>query len=150
MEWAEQGEEVDTIEVRINTMSQRCEIYFLVDILKYLAKGGRIGGAAALLGSVLKVKPVLTIIDGQVDVFEKVRTHKRALERLRQLLTEQITPEGRGYLSIMHADAADEAQELSTDFSQKFGLDEIPILAVPPAVVTHAGPGVLSVGFFTE
>jgi DegV family protein with EDD domain len=150
VEWAELGEDADTIEARIKDMGQRCKIYFLVATLKYLAKGGRIGGAAALLGSVLKVKPVLTIVDGQVDVFEKVRTQKRALDRLRQLVSEQITPEGRGYLTIMHADAADDAQELAAYFKRQFDLDEIPTLAVPPAVVTHAGPGVLGVGFFTE
>ena len=150
VKWAELGEDADTIEACINSISQRGQIYFSVAPLKYLAKGGRIGGAAALLGSMLNVKPVLTIIDGKVDVFEKVRTHKRAVERLKQLVTEQIAPEGRGYLSIMHADAADDARELSAYFSQKFGLDDIPTLAVPPAVVTHAGPGVLGIGFFTE
>ena len=75
---------------------------------------------------------------------------KRALARLKQLVTEQIAPDGHGYLSLMHADADDDAQELSTYFCHEFGLDEIPILAVPPAVVTHGGPGVLGVGFFTD
>jgi DegV family protein with EDD domain len=150
VKWAEQDQDADTIESRVRSMSQQGKIYFLVTTLKYLAKGGRIGGAAALLGSVLKVKPVLTIIDGRVDVFEKVRTYKRALERLKQLVSEQIAPGGRGCLSIMHAEAAEDAQELASYFSQEFGLEEISTFAVPPAVVTHAGPGVLGVGFFTE
>ena len=71
--WAEQGESADTIEARIREMSRRGRIYFVVDTLRYLAMGGRIGGASALLGSVLQVKPVLTIRDGQVDTLEKVR-----------------------------------------------------------------------------
>jgi DegV family protein with EDD domain len=150
VQWAEHGEDADTIEARVKSMSQCSKIYFSVATLKYLAKGGRIGGAAALLGSVLNVKPVLTIVDGQVDAFEKVRTHKRAIERLKQLVVEQIAPEGRGYLSIMHAEAADDAQELATYFGQQFNLDEIPTYTVPPAIVSHAGPGVVGVGFFTE
>jgi DegV family protein with EDD domain len=148
--WTEEGASADVIEERVSAMCQRCQIYFLVDTLKYLAKGGRIGGASALLGSMLQVKPVLTITDGEVDVFEKVRTHKRALARLKQLVSENMAPAGRGYLSIMHAGASDDAQELAVYFNQTHGLDEIPTLSVPPAIVTHAGPGVVGVGFFTE
>ncbi|MGC9467978.1 MAG: DegV family protein [Anaerolineae bacterium] len=148
--WAEEGESADTIEARVVEMSRRCKVYFMVDTLKYLAMGGRIGGAAALLGSVLQVKPVLTLNEGQVDTLEKVRTHKRAKDRLKQLVLEQIPPGDEGYLSIMHAAAEEEADELVTFFSRELGLSHIPVLTVPPAVVTHGGPGVLGVGFFTE
>ena len=148
--WAEQGASADTIEARVVEMSCRCKIYFLVDTLKYLAMGGRIGGAAALLGSMLQVKPVLTFSEGQVDTFEKVRTHKRAVERLKQLVLEQIAPGDVGYLSVMHAAADAEAAELVAFFREALGLTSIPIFAVPPAVVTHGGPGVAGVGFYME
>lgn len=149
-EWAEQGESADTIEARVRDMSSRCRVYFMVDTLKYLAMGGRIGGAAALLGSVLQVKPVLTIKEGAIDTFEKVRTHKRAVERLKQLVVEQIAPGDAGHLSVMHAAAEDQALALVDYFRAELGLSSIDVLAVPPAVVTHAGPGVLAVAFFTE
>ncbi len=149
-QWAEEGESADTIEARIVEMGTRCKIYFLVDTLKYLAMGGRIGGASALLGSMLQVKPVLTFTEGQVDTFEKVRTHKRAVERLKQLVIEQIAPGERGYLSVMHAAAAEEAGQLAAFFRDTLNLESIPIHSVPPAVVTHGGPGILGVGFFTE
>ncbi len=149
-EWAEQGESADTIEARVKEMSARCKIYFLVDTLKYLAMGGRIGGAAALLGSVLQVKPVLTLKEGGVDTLEKVRTHKRAVDRLKTLVVDQIARGDQGYLSVMHAAAEDEARDLVAYFNEELGLDHIPVMAVPPAVVTHGGPGVLGVGFFTE
>lgn len=148
--WAEQGADADTIEGRIRNMSARCRIYFMVDTLKYLAMGGRIGGASALLGSVLQVKPVLTLNDGTIDTFEKVRTHKRAVERLKQLVIEQIAAGDEGHLSVMHAAADDEAAALVAYFKDQLGLDHVDVLAVPPAVVTHAGPGVLAVAFFTE
>lgn len=148
--WAEEGEDADTIESRVREMATRCRVYFMVDTLKYLAMGGRIGGAAALLGSVLQVKPVLTFREGAIDTLEKVRTHKRAVERLKQLVVEQIAPGENGHLTVMHADAKTEAQGLVEYFCQELGLESIELLAVPPAVVTHAGPGVLGVGFFTE
>lgn len=149
-QWAEAGAGADTIEARIREMSARCRTYFMVDTLKYLAMGGRIGGASALLGSVLQVKPVLTIHDGAIDTFEKVRTHKRAVERLKQLVVEQIAPGEAGHLSVMHAAAEDEADALVAYFKDALSLAHVDVLAVPPAVVTHAGPGVLAVGFFTE
>lgn len=148
-EWAEAGLSADAIEGRVREMSTRGKIYFSVDTLKYLAKGGRIGGAAALLGGVLRVKPVLTFAAGQVDTFEKVRTHKRVVERLKELVVDQISRRGDGYLSILHAAAATEAQTLANDLRARLGLSAVPVFAMPPAVVTHGGPGILGVGFFT-
>jgi DegV family protein with EDD domain len=148
--WAEAGESADVVEARVRAMSDRGKIYFLVDTLKYLAMGGRIGGAAALLGSMLQVKPVLTFKHGEIDTFEKVRTHKRAVERLKQLVIEQIASGEEGHLSLMHAAADEEVAALADFFREHLNLDDIPILAVPPAVVTHGGPGVLGVGFFEE
>jgi DegV family protein with EDD domain len=149
VQWTEEGMSADAIEQRIRDLSNRGKIYFSVDTLKYLAKGGRIGGAAALLGSVLRVKPILTFVDGQIEAFEKVRTHNRVVDRLKQLVREQIAPEA-GYLSLMHADALEEAQALADSLEAELGLDAVSIFRVPPAVVTHGGPGVLGVGFFME
>lgn len=149
-EWAATGLDADTIEARVRAMAQRGKLYFSVETLKYLAMGGRIGGAAALVGSALQVKPVLTFKDGQIEAFEKIHTHRRAVDRLKELVVTQISQNGDGFLSIMHADVEDEAQELADEMRSRLGISEVPILAVPPAVVTHGGPGVLGVGFFTD
>jgi DegV family protein with EDD domain len=101
--WASQGETADTIESRIKDMIPRWRLYFLVATLEYLAKGGRIGGAAALVGSMLQIKPILTMVDGKVDQFERERTQKRAIARLVELVEDQIAPGEKGYLSIVHA-----------------------------------------------
>lgn len=147
-QWAEAGMNADEIEARLRDMIPRCRIYFLVDTLEYLAKGGRIGGAAALLGGVLQIKPILTFRDGKVDQFDKERTHKRALARLKTVVMEQYPRNGEGYLSVMHAGVPDQGQALADELGAALGVDEVPILDVPPAIVTHGGPGVLGVGFF--
>jgi DegV family protein with EDD domain len=147
-QWAEAGLDADTIQDRIRDLIPRCRVYFLVDTLEYLAKNGRIGGAAALLGSVLRVKPILTLRDGRADQFERTRTHRRAIGRLKELVLEQIPGDGSGHLSVMHASARDQAQALVRDLAAELGLQSVPILDVPPAIVTHAGPGVLAVAFF--
>ncbi|MFO7743461.1 MAG: DegV family protein [Anaerolineae bacterium] len=147
-EWSAEGVDADTIEARVRDLIPRCRIYFLVATLEYLAKGGRIGGAAALLGSVLRVKPILTLRDGRADQLERTRTQGRAIARLKELVLEQIPGDGSGHLSVMHASAPDEARALAEDLRASLDLPSVPILDVPPAIVTHAGPGVLAVAFF--
>jgi len=148
-EWAEAGDDADTIEERLRDLMSRCRLYFLVATLEYLAKGGRIGGAAALLGSVLQVKPILIFRDGQVNQFERERTQKRAVARLKELVLEQIPRDGH-HLTVMHADVPDQGQALADDLGAQLGLSNVPIFDVPPAIVTHAGPGILGVGFFVS
>lgn len=149
-QWAEEGLGADEIEAKIRDLIPRCRIYFMVDTLEFLSKGGRIGGAAALLGSVLRIKPLLTFRDGRVDQFEKQRTHRRAVSRLKELVLEQIPRDGSGHLSVMHAGVPDQAQALADDLQAQLDLPPLPILDVPPAIVTHGGPGILGVGFFVE
>lgn len=147
--WAVAGDEPDAIENRINRMIPRSRIYFLVDTLEYLAKGGRIGGAAALLGSVLKIKPILVLTDGRVDQFEKERTQKRAIKRLGELVKTQAARDGQAYISVMHAAVPDLARDFANSLCAEFNLADVPILDVPPAIVTHGGPGILAAAFFT-
>jgi DegV family protein with EDD domain len=149
VEWAEGGLEADVIEARLVELMSRGRIYFLVATLEYLAKGGRIGGAAALVGSILQIKPLLTFRDGRVDVFERERTHRRALERLQELVTTQISPEN-GYLSVLHAGVAEQGEALANSLKARLGLAEVPIYDMPPAIVTHGGPGILGAGFFVS
>jgi DegV family protein with EDD domain len=146
-EWALEGLDIDTIEARVREMMARGRIYFMVATLEYLAKGGRIGGAAALVGSMLQIKPLLTIRDGKVDVLEKERTHRRAVERLQELVVAQISPEN-GYLSVLQAGVPEQGQALADSLKTRLGLADIPIYNMPPAIVTHGGPGILGVGFF--
>ena len=146
--WAREGADADTILSRIRDLAARQKVYFVVDTLEYLHKGGRIGGAKALVGGLLRVKPILTLQDGRVAPFEQQRTARRALARLRELVLADCPRGDDGHLSVMHADAEQQAQALAADFAAGLGLSEVPIYELPPAIVVHAGPGVLAAGFF--
>ncbi len=150
--WAAAGVDADTIVNRLHSMIQRCVVYFLVDTLDYLARGGRIGNAAALVGSILQIKPILVLRDGVADVYQKERTHKRALECIKQLVKDQYPgqAEDYGYFSIMEADALTEAKNLEKWFKAEFGVADVPIVNLPPAIITHGGPGTIGVSFFTK
>jgi fatty acid kinase fatty acid binding subunit len=148
--WVKAGIEADMIEAKLKDMIPRNRIYFLVDTLEYLAKGGRIGGASALLGSILKIKPILALQDGRVEQFEKERTQNHAINRLIELVKSQAARNQDAYLSIMHAAVPDLAQNFANVLCHEFNLQTIPILDVPPAIITHGGPGILAAAFFTD
>ena len=147
--WASDGMQVDNIVAGVQDLMRRARVYFLVDTLDYLARGGRIGNASALLGSMLQIKPILTVRDGKVDQYERERTHRRALHRLKEIVCEQACNNGDARITIMHSDALKDAQTLAIDLGEYLRQADIPITAVPPAIATHGGPGILAVGFFT-
>jgi len=147
--WAEQGVDPDTIIARLEAMVPRSRTYFLVTTLEYLRRGGRIGGASALVGGALQIKPILELKDGHVDVLEKVRTESRALERLKELVERDCPRSPEGRLCVMHADDREAAEALAFDLGSRLGLATIPIYTLGAAITTHAGPGALGVGFFT-
>jgi DegV family protein with EDD domain len=148
--WAKSGLDADTIVNRLNDWIARGRIYFLVDTLEYLQKGGRIGGAKALLGEMLQVKPILTVRDGQVEPYEQQRTKRRALARLVEIVEEQCPKSDEAHLCVMQADAMEEAEALSADLRSRMNLSSIPIYELPPAIVVHAGPKAMAVGFFVQ
>jgi DegV family protein with EDD domain len=147
-QWAREGVDADTILARVQDMIARQRIYFLVDTLEYLSKGGRIGGARALLGGLLQVKPILTLADGRVEPFEQQRTARRAVARLRSLVLDECPRDVAAHLCVMHADAEAAAESLAADFAAELGLPEVPIYELPPAIVVHGGPGILATSFF--
>lgn len=148
VEWSESGMSADEIEQRLRAMIPCARTYFLVATLEYLQKGGRIGGASALIGSALQIKPLLQIKDGKVDVFEKIRTHHRALERLEELVVEQCPRSPQAHLAVMHADAPETAARLVANLKHTLGVQDIPVFGLGAAITTHAGPGAVGVGFF--
>ncbi len=147
-EWADQGTPAETIVQRLNEWIPRGRIYFLVDTLEYLQKGGRIGGAKALLGEMLQIKPILCLGDGQVQPFEQQRTKRRALARLLEVVDEQCPKGPRAHLCVMQSQALQEAHSIAADLKSKMDVSDIPIYEMPPAIVTHGGPGILAIGFF--
>jgi DegV family protein with EDD domain len=148
--WVKAGWDADRVEQGINAMIGRERVYFLVNTLEYLQKGGRIGGAAALVGTVLQIKPILSIQDGLVKPFEKVRTRSAALTRLKELVETECPRTPDAWLSVSHCEALDTATKMAKEFEEKLGFKNIPIYEVPPAIVVHGGPNIISVSFFVE
>ena len=151
-EWAEAGVDADTITNRCEKIHERCQLYFLVDTLEYLMRGGRIGKASGLVGSLLQIKPILTLRDGFTDLYQRERTHKRALEHIKQKVRDAFPGQGKdyGFLQVLHAGIIDNAQKLANELMDEFGLENVPVVDMPPAIITHGGPGILGVAFFKK
>ena len=145
---AKAGESADEIVAKLNDMIPRGRLYFLVDTLEYLAKGGRIGGAKRLLAELLEIKPILQVKDGQVEPFEQLRTKKRALARLVEIAVEQCPGGESAYLCALQVEAEMEAESLVTELKLRVNVPKIPIYELPPAIIVHAGPKAMGIGFF--
>ncbi|MEW5720468.1 MAG: DegV family protein, partial [Chloroflexota bacterium] len=126
-EWAERGVDAERIVTRLQKMIPRGRIYFLVATLEYLQRGGRIGGASALIGTALQIKPILEMKNGRVEVLEKVRTYHHALARLKELVVEQCPRSPDAHLCVMHSDDLTGAQQLVADFQSALNARAIPI-----------------------
>lgn len=148
-QWIEAGLDADAIIARLQALIPRQRLYFLVDTLEYLQKGGRIGGAAAFVGTLLQMKPILALVDGRVEPVERQRTHRRALARLKELVLAESARGEAAQLNVMHADCLEMAEALAADLQQALDAPDVFIMDLVPAIVTHAGPGTLAVGFFT-
>lgn len=133
----------------INGLIPRQNLIFAVDTLEYLRKGGRIGGAQALLGSLLRVKPILYLKDGRVEPLDRVRTWSRVPDRLLGLMSDMLGPdEGPVHVGVLHARNRDDAAALEEEIRRQFDVAELYTHEIGPVVGTHTGPGALGLAFY--
>jgi DegV family protein with EDD domain len=120
------------------------KMWFAVDTLEYLRKGGRIGGASAWIGGALKIKPILTI-DREIVPVERVRTRSRSLERLRGY-ARQLHESGADAWVVQHIQDPETAEVLATDCREIFQSEPAFISEIGPVIGAHVGPGLIGLG----
>lgn len=137
-ELAATGASAAEIVAMLETRKTDCDLYVALDTLEYLKRGGRISGARAAMGTMLSIKPIITVIDGRVDNAERVRSRAKARERTLELLTAR--PLERA--TILHTTRAD-VEEFRDAFQARSGLADamIQVMTVGPSVGPHLGPG---------
>ncbi len=122
-------------------------VYFVVDTLEFLRRGGRIGGAQALLGSALNIKPLLTLQEGKIESVEKIRTKSKALDRLVEIVVEKADSQSPIHLSALHANAESEASAVLEKASAKLKPTEAFLTSVSPVIGAHTGPGTVALAY---
>ncbi|MFO8101624.1 MAG: DegV family protein [Dehalococcoidia bacterium] len=146
---AEAGEEMDSIIDAIKKLVPMVRLYVTVDTLYFLAKGGRVPRVAAWASSLLSIKPILQISNGQATPVERVRTKPRAMNRLLQIMREQ-TGQKPVHVNLMHAGVPDEAEELKKRISEQFDCAELYITEFSPVMGAHTGPGLVGFAFYHD
>ena len=138
------GDAPETIVKAAARVREELRMWFAVDTLEYLRRGGRIGAARALLGSALQIKPILTL-EEEITPVERVRTRRRVFERLVKY-AQELKDEGRDAWVIQHIQDRENAQRLVERCREVMGSDPLFVSEVGPVIGAHTGPGLLGVG----
>jgi DegV family protein with EDD domain len=144
------GQDAPAILARLDKLIAGFRIYFVVDTLEYLQKGGRIGKAAALLGTALQMKPILMISEGAVEAKERIRSKSKAVARMLELVAQETAGCSRLVIGVLYSTALEEARQLEADLVARLSPAETMIAEIGPVVSVHAGPGALGVAFYAE
>ncbi len=147
---AREGADLDTILQRVLMVRAKTRLMFVVDTLEYLHKGGRIGGAARLLGTALNLKPLLAVENGRVEAVEKVRSRKKSLERLLDLAEQDLAGRQPVELCVVTTEHDEETEALKQAVTERLRPLRLYTTVLTPAVGTHGGPGTLGITFYTD
>ncbi|MDE3131993.1 MAG: DegV family protein [Acidobacteriota bacterium] len=138
------GDDAEAVVAHAREARAALEFQFTLESLEYLRKGGRIGGAQAWLGSALQIRPILSL-ESQIGAVERVRTSRRAFERLVALLEHMKEHDCDGWV-VQHTHAPERAQALVERGREIFGTEPVFVSEIGPVIGTHIGPGLLGVG----
>lgn len=146
LRWADAGQNFEMICEKLNCQIEQTSAFIMVDDLDHLVKGGRLSNAAAILGNLLSIKPILYFTsEGKIEVYEKVRTEKKAVKRLLEILQEK-TANGHYQLAIIHANAPEKADNFKDLLEEAGVTSELPIVTFGSVIGTHLGEGAIAFG----
>lgn len=146
LKWAAAGQSFEEICAKLDQQIAQTSAFIMVDDLDHLFKGGRLSNAAAILGNLLSIKPILYFTaEGKIEVYEKVRTEKKAVKRLLEILQEK-TSDGNYQLAIIHANCPEKADSFKEQLEQAGVISQLPIVSFGSVIGTHLGEGAIAFG----
>ena len=144
------GASRDAIVAKLARMREQIRVIFVVETLEYLQRGGRIGKAQAFVGTLLKFKPLLAIVDGEIVPVTRVRSRAKALETMQETLLQQVSQRGpQVRLALTQALAPDEAKAVGAKLATSFGTSQIFTADLGPVLVVHVGPGTIGAAAYS-
>ncbi|MCB2180017.1 DegV family protein [bacterium] len=150
VEMAEAGASLDEAVESLQPLIDDMKVFFVVDTLEFLHRGGRIGGAQRLIGSVLAVKPLLQLKGGKIDSFESIRTKKKAVHRMISVFEEDAVGQDRIHISVFHGAAEEEAEEIRKYLEENYHPDTLVVANLSPVIGVHTGPGTVGISYYFE
>ncbi|ADL07816.1 DegV family protein [Thermosediminibacter oceani] len=144
---AREGKQPGEILDKVEGLKKRIRIYFLVDTLEYLQKGGRIGRAAAFLGNLLNIKPMLTFEDGLITPVERIRGKSKALNKLVEKVSQEAA-KGPLTAAVVHSDCLEEALRFKELIEERFEFRELYLTSLGCVLGAHTGPGLIGIVYY--
>ncbi|MGB3346298.1 MAG: DegV family protein [Candidatus Humimicrobiia bacterium] len=145
---AKEGKSIKNILNRLKIIRDRMETFAILNTLEYLKRGGRIGKVESFLGSVLNIKPIIKVIDGELEPFSRARSISKAMDKVLENIKEKIKENTQIEVAIMHTNALERAKELKRKILEKFNCREIITLLAGAAIATHVGPGGVGISYY--
>jgi len=142
------GKPLDEVIAAAEEVRDQVHIIFAVDTLEYLHRGGRIGGAKRLLGTALKIKPLLHLEGGHIEPLAQVRTKRKAIAQMLDIVEERLGGRQMGEASILEADNPEEGKVVAQQVKERFGISTVYHAMVSPVIGTHVGPGTVGIAFY--
>ena len=151
LEMAQAGRTAAEIKSQIESLVPRMRVNLVLETLDNLKRGGRISNTSAFIGSVLQMKPILTVLDGKVAPLERVRTHAKAIARLKEIAMQDLAGQTNPKVAFLHTNALAAAEAFKKDLSAQLNLkyDSL-LLEAGPAVAVHVGPGALGLAYIVK
>lgn len=146
---ASEGKDMTEVIAACEAVIHHSRFLFTPDTLTYLKKGGRMGSAAALLGTLLQIKPILTVNDGQTSVFTKVRTKKKAIDAIIQGFMDDLKDRALGDVIVHHINCEEEGLALAKALEEQLGR-KVQIQPIGPVIGLHVGPGSMGLAYYTK
>jgi DegV family protein with EDD domain len=144
---AQGGTSMAALQQLVEKSRDHMGVYFAVDTLEFLHRGGRIGGAQRFIGSALNLKPILGLRDGRIEAEDRVRTKSKALDRVLELVAKDVSGKSNIRLATVHANAEAEAVQLLERAAREVGAIETVVASLSPVVGAHTGPGTVGLAF---
>jgi len=146
-QWLEHGDDFATINDKLSKQIEGTSAFIMVDDLDHLVKGGRLSNGAAILGNLLSIKPILYINDqGVIEVYEKVRTEKKATKRLVEIIQE-ATHQGNYRITVIHGNALQKAEDLRQQLLESGVVANVEIATIGSVIGTHLGEGSIALSY---
>ena len=147
---AAEGASISEILSAAKNVYTKSHIFWAMDTLDYLRKGGRVSLPQAIMASWLQVKPITGLVNGKVEALARVRTKAKVMDKLLALMDERVTNSGPLHVATMHGDAEEEVKQLEEKVIARYNPIELLRTEITPVIGTHTGPGTLGLAFYNE
>jgi DegV family protein with EDD domain len=125
-------------------------VNFVVDTLEFLHRGGRIGGASRYIGTMLSIKPILTLENGKIEPLDKVRTKKKAIAKLLDMTEADLQGKSNFRIAVQNAATPEEGHQIAEEVKKRFGLENVIQSDISPVIGAHTGPGAVATIYYVQ